>query len=83
MCHFLTETLERNTEILSKIQDINFITKTSGNYDYTFSLMIKDINQLVDIQEKIALLPGLTKMEVGVDRLFTVWPLQREFISTF
>ncbi len=80
---FSTETLERNTESLSRIQDINFITKSSSNHDYTFSLMIKDINQLVDIQEQIASLPGLTKMEVGVDRLFTVWPLQREFISTF
>jgi Lrp/AsnC family transcriptional regulator for asnA, asnC and gidA len=80
---FSHETLEQNTETLSKIQDINFITKTSGSYDYTFSLMIKDINQLVDIQEQIAVLPGLTKMEMGVDRLFTVWPLQREFISTF
>ena len=80
---FSHETLERNTEILSKIKDINFITKTSGSYDYTFSLMIKDIDQLVDIQGQIAVLPGLTKMEIGVDRLFTVWPLQREFISTF
>jgi DNA-binding Lrp family transcriptional regulator len=80
---FSHETLASNTEILSKILDINFITKTSGKYDYTFSLMIKDIDQLVDVQEQIASLPGLTKLEVGVDRLFTVWPLQREFISTF
>ncbi len=80
---FSHETLERNTEILSKIQDINFITKSSGNFDYTFSFMIKDINQFIDTQEQIASLPGLMKMEVGVNRLFTVWPLQREFISTF
>jgi Lrp/AsnC family transcriptional regulator, regulator for asnA, asnC and gidA len=80
---FSHETIDSNTEILTEIQDVNFINKTSGNYDYTFSLMIKDINQFIDIQEKIANLPGLTKMEVGIDRLFTVWPLQREFISTF
>ncbi|MCL4429596.1 MAG: Lrp/AsnC family transcriptional regulator, partial [Chloroflexi bacterium] len=80
---FSHETLDSNTEIIAKIQDINFITKMSGSYDYAFSLMIKDINQFVDIQEQIASLPGLMKMEVGVDRMFTVWPLQREFISTF
>ena len=69
-------------EALAKIPDINFILKTSGNFDFMISLMIRDIEQLTAIQEEIASMPGVTNMEIAVAKSFSVWPLPREFIST-
>ena len=74
---------EKVIQILSKIPDINFIIKTSGNFDYMFSLMIKDIQQLVSTQEEIANMPGVINMKTVVGKLFGVWPIHREFISSF
>jgi Lrp/AsnC family transcriptional regulator, regulator for asnA, asnC and gidA len=75
--------LTDRAEALAKIPDINFIIKTSGNFDFMISVMIKDIKQLTTIQEEIASMPGVTNMEIAVAKLFDVWPLSREFISTF
>ncbi len=70
-------------EALAKIPDINFIFKTTGQFDYLASLWVKDINQLVDVKEEIASMPGLSKMEIAVERALSVWPIPREVISTF
>jgi Lrp/AsnC family transcriptional regulator, regulator for asnA, asnC and gidA len=70
-------------EALAIIPDINFIFKTTGQFDYLVSLWVKDINQLVTIKEEIASMPGLSKMEMTVERAFSVWPIPREVISTF
>ena len=77
------DSLVDSTEALAKIPDINNIIKTSGNFDYTISLMVRDIEQLTTIQEEIVNIPGITNMEIAVEKLFNVWPLPREFISTF
>jgi Lrp/AsnC family transcriptional regulator for asnA, asnC and gidA len=77
------DSLVNTIESLAKIPDIINIIKTSGNFDYTITLMVKDIEQLTDIQEKIANIPDITHMEIAVSKLFNVWPLPREFISTF
>jgi hypothetical protein len=45
--------------------------------------MVRDIEQLTAIQEEIAAIPGITNLETNVEKLFNVWPLPREFISTF
>src|SRR3989304_10503003 len=65
-------------EALAKIPDVNFILKTSGNFDFMISLMIRDIEQLTAIQEEIASMPGVTNMEIAVAKSFSVWPLPRE-----
>lgn len=80
---FSHESLAESIESLARIPDVNFIIKTSGNMDIMFSLMIKDINQFTTVQQQIACLPGVTKIEVGVEKMFVPWPLPREFISTF
>jgi Lrp/AsnC family transcriptional regulator for asnA, asnC and gidA len=77
------DSLVDSIEALAKIPDINNIIKTSGNFDYTISLMVRDIEQLTTIQEEIVNIPGITNMEIAVEKLFNVWPLPREFISTF
>ncbi|MGA3289728.1 MAG: hypothetical protein ABSD42_05770 [Candidatus Bathyarchaeia archaeon] len=44
--------------------------------------MVRDIEQLTATQEEIVGMPGVTNMETNVEKLFSVWPLPREFIST-
>jgi DNA-binding Lrp family transcriptional regulator len=80
---FTHEALDEKVEALTRDLDVNFIIKTSGKFDITLSLMVKDIKQLLAFQEQIASFSGLTKMEVDVEKIFTVWPMPREFISTF
>ncbi len=80
---FSQERLQDSLEALSRIPDINFIHKISGKFDCVASLIIKDIDQFTSVQEQILHLPGLTNMIVSTSKLFTVWPMRREFISTF
>jgi Lrp/AsnC family transcriptional regulator, regulator for asnA, asnC and gidA len=68
---------------LTKIPDVNSVIKTSGNFDCMLSLMISNIQQLIAVQEQIASIPGLIDMQITLGRLFNVWPLPREFTSTF
>jgi hypothetical protein len=73
------ESLANPVEYLAGMSDINFIMKTSGNFNVTLSLMIKDINQFTRFQEQIANLSDVTRMEVNAQKLFNVWPMKREF----
>jgi Lrp/AsnC ligand binding domain len=59
------------------IPDINFIFKTTDQFDYLLSLWVKNINQLVAVKEEIASIPGLSKIEIAVERSFSVWPISR------
>jgi Lrp/AsnC family transcriptional regulator for asnA, asnC and gidA len=80
---FLQENIQESMQALFKIQDINFIIKTSGNFDYMMSLMIRDILQLIEVQEQIFKIPGFSSMQIIIGKMFNVWPTPREFISTF
>ena len=68
---------------LAKIPDVNFIIKTSGNFDCILSLMISDIRQLTTVQEQIVSMPGLKNLQIAIGKMFNIWPLPREFVSTF
>ena len=80
---FVQDNLTNSIEAISMSPDINFIHKTSGKFDCIASLMIKDIDQFVGFKEQILKINSLTNWEISVSRLFPVWPLRREFISTF
>jgi Lrp/AsnC family transcriptional regulator for asnA, asnC and gidA len=83
MMQFSEDSLARSIETLSSMPDINLIHKTSGKFDCWASLMIRDIDQFTIAQEKILQMDHLTNVEVTVHKIFSVWPLPREFISTF
>ncbi len=80
---FSQDNLSRSVEAISQSPDINFIHKTSGKFDCIASLMIRDIDQFVGFKEQILAINNLTNWEISVSRLFPVWPLRREFLSTF
>ncbi len=80
---FSQEALAINIEKISKTPDVNRIIKSAGYQDLTFTLMIRDINHFIEVQEEMAVLPNITKIDFRIARMLCPWPLQREFISTF
>ena len=59
------------------------ITKTSGDYDLQVTAMIRDISESFAIQDQIARICGVTKMEVSARRIPDRWPTPQQYISTF
>jgi Lrp/AsnC family leucine-responsive transcriptional regulator len=70
-------------ERISRIPDIISIMKTSGDYDLQIYAMIKNIEQLLTIQEEFTKIPGIAKMELDIFRTLKIWPTPRQYISTF
>jgi DNA-binding Lrp family transcriptional regulator len=80
---FSQEALSVNIEKISKTSDVNRIIKSAGSEDLTFTLMIRDINHFIEVQEEMAILPNITRVEARISRMIRPWPLEKEFISTF
>ena len=70
-------------ESLAKIPDIIIITKTSGDYDLQVTAMIKDITEIFALQDEIARICGVTKIEVTARKIPDKWPTPLQYISTF
>ena len=70
-------------ESLSRIPDVIIITKTSGDYDLQLTAMVRDIAQSFVIQDQIALIRGITKMEVSARNIPERWPTPQQYMSTF
>lgn len=69
-------------DALAKIPDVIIITKTSGDFDLQLTAMVRDINQSFAIQEEIARVCGITKMEVSARKIPDRWPTPQQYIST-
>ncbi len=84
---FVTFTLQIDSlsivERISRTSDVISIMKTSGDYDLQVYVMIRDINQLLSIQDEFAEIPGIAKVEMDVNRVLKKWPTPRQYISTF
>ena len=80
---FSEDSLNSSIDALSVIPDFNFIHKISGKHDCWASLMIKDIDQFTAVQGQILEMENLNHMEFSVSKLFSAWPLPREFTSSF
>ncbi len=70
-------------ESLAKIPNIIIITKTSGDYDLQVTAMIRNISELFAIQDQIARICGVTKIETSARKIPDKWPTPRQYISTF
>jgi DNA-binding Lrp family transcriptional regulator len=68
---------------LTKIPDIIIITKTSGDYDLQLSAMIRDVPQSFALQDQIARICGITKIEASARKIPDRWPTPQQYISTF
>ncbi|MCW4003847.1 MAG: Lrp/AsnC family transcriptional regulator [Candidatus Bathyarchaeota archaeon] len=70
-------------EKICTIPDIVLIVQTSGNFDLLVEAMIKDVDQLLSIQDQLTDMPGVTKTEMHIIRPIPIFPVFREYISTF
>ena len=67
-------------ESLAKIPNVITITKTSGDYDLQLTAMIRDIAQAFAIQEQIARICGITKIEATARKIPDSWPTPQQYI---
>jgi Transcriptional regulators len=67
---------------LSCIRDVTQIQRTSGTFDYSVIIMLRDIQHLIDVQNKIRMIPGIVRLDIHIDELFAPWPTYREFKTT-
>ena len=70
-------------EKISQIPDVISIMKTSGDYDLQVYVMIRDINQLLKVQDEFAEIQGIAKTEMDIGGVLEKWPTPRQYISTF
>lgn len=68
---------------ISRVPDVISIMKTMGDYDLQVYIMIRDINQLLTVQEEIEKISGITRMEIETSRMPPIWPSPRQYSSTF
>ena len=68
---------------ISAIPDVISIMKISGDYDLQIYAMIKNIDHLLSIQEKLEKIPGMSKMDMELYGMLRKWPTPRQYISTF
>jgi Lrp/AsnC family transcriptional regulator for asnA, asnC and gidA len=69
-------------ESLAKIPDIIIITKTSGEYDLQLTAMVRDIDESFLIEDKIARVKGVQKIESSLRKIPDRWPTPQQHIST-
>jgi Lrp/AsnC family transcriptional regulator for asnA, asnC and gidA len=70
-------------EKLTKIPDLFLIIKTSGDYDMFFAIMIRDIDQLLAVQEEVTRIPGVIRMQSSVNEAPDLFLSPCQYISTF
>jgi DNA-binding Lrp family transcriptional regulator len=70
-------------EEIGKIPDIISIMKTSGDYDLQVYAMLRDLQDLFRVRDKIGRIPGIAQMNLEVSRMPNKWPTPRQYISTF
>ena len=68
---------------ISKIPDVISIMMTTGDYDLQIWVMIKNISQLLSIQEKLRNIEKITKIDMEISEMMEKWPTPRQYISNF
>ena len=68
---------------LSAIPDIYLFIKTSGQYDLAIFSLIKDLEQVLSLQEQISEIAEISKIEIALRRPRTSFPSYKQYISTF
>jgi Lrp/AsnC family transcriptional regulator for asnA, asnC and gidA len=68
---------------LCRIPDVVIIIKTSGDYDLQVTAIVRDVEQMIAIQDEIMKLPGIVKIEASARKIPLRWPSPKQYISTF
>ncbi len=70
-------------DVLSKTPDVNYLVKISGDYDLHIAVLVKDIEDIIGINEEIMKISNVGKIEVDLKKLPPIWPGLRQYITTF
>jgi Lrp/AsnC family transcriptional regulator for asnA, asnC and gidA len=70
-------------DTLAEIPDVTKIIKTSGDFDLRLFTLIKSLEHLFTLQNKITDIAGVTKIKTTLQEIPPIWPVPRENISTF
>jgi DNA-binding Lrp family transcriptional regulator len=70
-------------EALAKIPDLEKIIKTSGSFDLCLFALIRNIEQFIAIQDKIAAIPDIRKINTVVQKITYPLPVPGSNMSTF
>jgi Lrp/AsnC family transcriptional regulator, regulator for asnA, asnC and gidA len=70
-------------EKLSKISGVAYLVKISGNYDLSVVSLVKDCKDIIQVNEKIAQIPHIKRIEATLKPIPSKWPGPRQYISTF
>jgi len=85
--YYITFTLNEDSsstiEKISRIADVISIMKTSGDYDLQVYVMIRDIEQLLTLQDEFSKIAGIAKTDMDLIKVLDTWPTPRQYISTF
>jgi Lrp/AsnC family transcriptional regulator for asnA, asnC and gidA len=68
---------------LSKIPGVAYLVKISGNYDLLVTALVKDCKDIIAINEEIAKIPYIKRLEAAMRQVYPAWPGPRQYISTF
>ena len=70
-------------ENLSKIPNVTYLVKISGDYDLQVVALAKKIEEIYEINEEMMKTPNIGKIEVDIRKVPSRWPGTRQYISTF
>jgi len=68
---------------LSRICGVSYIVKIAGDYDLLLAALVKDTKDIIRINEEVAEVPNVKRIEGTLRQLRPVWPGQRQYLSTF
>jgi Lrp/AsnC family transcriptional regulator, regulator for asnA, asnC and gidA len=64
------------------IENSFLLIKTSGDNDLFAYIMLRDLNQLLEAQTQMALIQGISRMDMEIFPVLVPWPAVGEYIST-
>ena len=70
-------------EKLSKISGVTYLVKISGTFDLTLVALVKDCKDIIEINEEIAKIPNVKRVDASLRILPSRWPSPRQYLSTF
>jgi Lrp/AsnC family transcriptional regulator for asnA, asnC and gidA len=85
---FLVAVLAQNetkmvVESLSKIPNVSYLVKISGDYDLQVAALVRGIEEIYAINEEIIKIPCIGRIEADIRKITPSWPCPRQYISTF
>jgi len=80
---FASESKKQAIESIAEIPDVSYLAKISGEYDMQVAVLVRQVQNIYEINEKIMQISGIRKIEVDIRRIPPRWPGPKQYISTF